>query len=194
MGLDIAAYKNVKLVEKPEFDEDGDIIRPENSVKIYGSGAEHPWVQADDLEVDQVYEYEGRLDGYRSAYSTYSTLRDELARIAGYKEYKDLEGYRDGRFYAARVIYEWVENDKQGLLAELIFFSDCDGEIGTKTCRKVLADLMQVHSLNDAYKFMADGKFQYDGPKPLDTRNVHLLRDLIQTFEFAADDGFVQFH
>lgn len=193
MGLDITAYKNVKLVESPEFDEDGDITHPENGVKIYGSGAEHPWVQADDLEVGQVYEYEGRLSGYRSPYSTYSTLRDELARIAGYEEYKNLDGYRDGRFYAARVIHEWVENDKQGLLAELIFFSDCDGEIGTKTCRKILADLMHVQKLNDVCKVNV-GKLQYQDKKPLDPRNERLLDDLVETFVYAAQDGFVRFH
>lgn len=185
MGLDIRAYKNVKLAENPIFDEDGDITYPEKGVKIYGSGAEHPWVQADDLEVGQVYEYEGRLSGYSSAYSTYSTLRDELARIAGYEEYKNLDGYRDGRFYAARVIHEWVENDKQGLLAELVFFSDCDGEIGTKTCCKILADLMHVQKLNDMQKV--------DGNKPLDPRNERLLDDLVDTFIYAAQDGFVQF-
>ena len=193
MGLDITAYKNVKLVENPVFDEDGDITHPENGVKIYGSGAEQPWVQADDLEVGQVYEYEDRLSGYCSAYSTYSTLRDELARIAGYEEYKYLDGYRDGRFYAARVIHEWIENDNQGLLAELIFFSDCDGEIGTKTCRKILADLMHVQKLNDVCKVNA-GKTQYQDKKPLDPRNERLLDDLIDTFVYAAQDGFVQFH
>lgn len=174
MGLDITAYKGVQLITSPKLDEYGDIDTwQHNQVGIDIGNSE--WEQGDDLEAEQVYSYAYALNGYSSAYSTYGNLRNELARIAGYKPL--IAGSRYRGIYAARVCDDW-ERGKRGILSELICFADNEGEIGTKTCRKILNDLHTVSS--------RAGK--------LDAFDQDLLAKLIQTFEFAVVDGFVQFH
>ncbi|WP_313493183.1 hypothetical protein [Psychrobacter faecalis] len=173
MGLDITAYKNVKLVENPKM---GDTNHPEvwgNQVYINIGNSE--WGQGDDLESGQVYGFSYVMSVYRSSYSTYGNLRNELARIAGYEPLIAGSQYRG--IYAARVCDNW-EQGKRGILSELICFADNEGEIGTKTCRKILNDLHTVSARAGE----------------LNEWNQGLLTDLIQTFEFAAVDGFIQFH
>lgn len=174
MGLDITAYNKVRRITNPLTDEYGDIAgRAAQQVVIDIGNSE--WEQGDDLKVGQVYMYDDAISVYSSAYSTYGNLRNELARIAGYKPL--IAGSRYRGIYAARVCDDW-ERGKRGILSELIYFADNEGEIGTKTCRKILNDLHTVSS--------RAGK--------LDAFDQDLLAKLIQTFEFAVVDGFVQFH
>lgn len=174
MGLDITAYKGVKPINEPALDEYSDVLgRAAKQVVISIGNSE--WKQGDDLEVGQVYEFSDVISVYSSSYSTYGNLRNELARIAGYKPLIAGSKYRG--IYAARVCDEW-EQGKRGILSELICFADNEGEIGTKTTRKILNDLNTVSKRADE----------------LNEWNLGLLTDLIQTFEFAAVDGFVQFH
>ncbi|MEZ7502312.1 hypothetical protein QO189_07485 [Psychrobacter sp. Arc29] len=173
MGLDITAYKGTKLIEKPNM---GDTNHPEVwANQVYISIGNSEWEQGDDLEAGQVYEFSDVISVYSSSYSTYGNLRNELARIAGYEPLIAGSKYRG--IYAARVCDNW-EKGKRGILSELIYFADNEGEIGTKTTRKILNDLHAI-SKNSS---------------ELNEWNQGLLTDLIQTFEFAAVDGFVQFN
>lgn len=173
MGLDIAAYKGVKLVNESALDEYGDIAG-KSAKQVVISIGNSEWEQGDDLEAGQVYEFSDVISVYSSSYSTYGNLRNELARIAGYEPLIAGSKYRG--IYAARVCDEW-EQGKRGILSELVYFADNEGEIGTKTCRKILNDLHTVSARAGE----------------LNEWNQGLLTDLIQTFEFAAVDGFVQF-
>lgn len=173
MGLDITAYKGVKLVENPYMGSTGEPDVWANQVYISIGNSE--WQQGDDLEAGQVYSFSKVMSVYSSSYSTYGNLRNELARIAGYEPLIAGSQYRG--IYAARVCDNW-EKGKRGVLSELIYFADNEGEIGTKTCRKILNDLHTVSKKAGE----------------LNEWNQGLLTDLIQTFEFAAVDGFVQFH
>lgn len=172
MGLDIVAYKNVKLIESPYMGSTGEPDVWANQVYISIGNSE--WEQGDDLEAGQVYGFSYARSFYSSSYSTYGNLRNELARIAGYEPL--IAGSKYHGIYAARVCEDWVQG-KRGVLSELIYFADNEGEIGTKTCRKILNDLHTVSK--------RDGE--------LNEWNRGLLTNLIQTFEFAAVDGFVQF-
>ena len=173
MGLDITAYKGIKLIENPNM---GDTNHPEVwANQVYISIGNSEWEQGDDLEVGRVYEFSDVISVYSSSYSTYGNLRNELARIAGYEPLIAGSKYRG--IYAARVCDNW-EQGKRGILAELIYFADNEGEIGTKTTRKILNDLHAISKHSSE----------------LNEWNQGLLTNLIQTFEFAAVDGFVQFH
>lgn len=173
MGLDITAYKNVKLIENPYMGSTGEPDVWANQVYIDVGNSE--WEQGDDLEAGRVYEFSDVISVYSSSYSTYGRLRDELARIAGYEPL--IAGSKYLGIYSARVWHD-CHNGKRGILSELINFSDCEGEIGTKSCRKILNDLHTVSKKTGELNEWDQG----------------LLTDLIQTFEFAAVDGFVQFH
>ena len=176
MGLTITAYKGVKLISEPALDEYGDIAgksAKQIAISIGNSG----WEQGDDLEVGQVYTYDEAMSVFSVPYSSYGRLRDELARIAGYKKVITGNSFDDRYPYQTAVCYEWDKGER-GVLAELLCFADNEGEIGTKTCRKILNDL---HTIS--------------------TRAVDLNADhgigfcyLVSCFEFAAVDGFVQFH
>ena len=172
MGLDIAAYKGVKLVKNPYMGSTGEPDVWANQVYIGIGNSE--WEQGDDLEAGQVYSFSAVISVYSSSYSTYGNLRNELARLAGYEPL--IAGSQYHGIYAARVCDNWGKN-KRGILSELIYFADNEGEIGTKTCRKILNDLHTVSARAGE----------------LNEWNQGLLTDLIQTFEFAAVDGFVQF-
>lgn len=172
MGLDITAYKGVKLVENPYMGSTGEPDVWANQVYISIGNSE--WEQGDDLEAGQVYEFSDVISVYSSSYSAYGNLRNELARLAGYEPL--IAGSKYLGVYSARVWHEW-DLGKRGLLSELVNFADNEGEIGTKTCRKILNDLHTVSARAGE----------------LNEWNQGLLTDLIQTFEFAAVDGFVQF-
>ena len=172
MGLDITAYKCTKLIQNPKM---GSTDQPEVwGNQVYISIGNSEWEQGDDLEAGQVYGFSYVMSVYSSSYSTYGNLRNELARIAGYEPLIAGSKYRG--IYAARVCDDW-EQGKRGILSELIYFADNEGEIGTKTCRKILNDLHTVSKRAGELSEWDQG----------------LLTDLIQTFEFAAVDGFVQF-
>ena len=140
MGLDITAYEGVKLINEPALDEYSDVLgRAAKQVVISIGNSE--WKQGDDLEVGQDYEFSDVINVYSSSYSTYGNLRNELARIAGYEPLIAGSKYRG--IYADRVCDEW-EQGNRGILSELIYFADNEGEIGTKTTRKILNDLHTV--------------------------------------------------
>lgn len=173
MGLDIAAYKGVKLVNEPALDEYGDIAG-KSAKQVVISIGNSEWEQGDNLEAGQVYEFSDVISVYSSSYSTYGNLRNELARITGYEPTRGTN-----KPYANSVWEHNTTTDKSNpwLLCELINFADNEGEIGTKTCRKILNDL---HTVSER-------------AGELNEWHQGLLTDLIQTFEFAAVDGFVQF-
>lgn len=176
MGLDITAYKGIKLIDKPALDEYGDILgHAANQVTISIGNSE--WEQGDDLEAGQVYTYENALSVFSVPYSSYGRLRDELARIAGYKKVITGNAFDDRYPYQTTVCCEWDKGER-GVFSELLCFADNEGEIGTKTCRKILNDLHTVSAR--ANELSDDHGIGYSF--------------LVSCFEFAVVDGFVQFH
>lgn len=170
MGLQITAYKGVKLINEPALDEYGDIIG-HDAKQVQISIGNSDWEQGDDLEAGQVYTYEDAMSVISVPYSSYGMLRDDLARIAGYEP---AEGYKYP--HTARASKDLLgDND---LLLDLIHFTDCEGDSGTKTCRKILNDLHTVSKRADELSEDHGIGFCY----------------LVSCFEFAAVDGFVRFH
>ena len=175
MGLQITAYKGVKLINEPALDEYGDIVG-HDAKQVTISIGNSEWEQGDDLEAGQVYTYGDAMSVFSAPYSSYGRLRNELARIAGYKKVITGNTFDDRYPYQTAVCYEWDKGER-GVLAELLCFADNEGEIGTKTCRKILNDL---HTVSARAGELSDDHgigFCY----------------LVSCFEFAVVDGFVQF-
>ena len=173
MGLCISAYTNAKLVDKPSRDELGKIIEDANLTSIDIGNSK--WVQADDLVMGQVYSFGKVYSRFNISYGEFGAFRNELARVLGYPA---VEGESERRKYLAGAWEQWDNGEQDGELAALLNFADNQGEIGNKTCRKILSDLEKMSvTRND-----------------LSEEDNERLILLMATFKHAADGGFVQFH
>lgn len=173
MGLCITAYRNAKLVDKPARDERGLIIEDLN-LAIVELGNDK-WVQADDLVMGQVYKFEKMYSRFNISCSEFGKFRNELARVLGYPA---VAGEPERRKYLAGAWEQWDNGVQDGELAALLNFADNQGEIGNKTCRKILSDFEKMSvTQND-----------------LSEEDNERLILLMATFKHAADGGFVQFH
>jgi len=126
MGLDITAYKQLKIEPNAAKEEDGSPV----------DWKRHVWIQPATVKWTND-NFPGRADpiqggiysasdsfGFRAgSYGGYNAWRDWLARLAGYPS-------------AAAV---WEDN-LQGPFAELINFADNEGVIGTTACAKLAKD------------------------------------------------------
>ena len=136
MGLDIIAYKGLKRVENPVFDEDG---FPKNEEEwMPGAGltwAEEHWKgRSEPIEADVVYTRTERYKFRAGSYSGYNWWRDRLDEFKG-----------DCAFQ------------------ELINFSDCEGVIGSVVSRKLYEDFKKYHDEAIIYaKGFKDGDFFID--------------------------------
>lgn len=173
MGLCITAYTNVKLVDKPARDE---CVIEDINLAIVAIGNDK-WVQADDLVMGQVYEFEKKYSKLNMPYSEFGKFRNELARVLGYPA---IEGESEQRKYLAGAWEQWDNGKRDGDLAALLNFTDSQGEIGNKTCRKILADLEKMSVTPKK-------------PNDLSEEDSERLILLMGTFKHAADGGFVQF-
>lgn len=116
MGLDITAYKNLKVVENPEIDEDGYSVNYETE---YKAGASMDWSESvwkgrgEGLDSQTVYTYEDEYDFRAGSYSGYNTWR------------------------------RWLDNFKgEVAFQELIDFADNEGVIGSMVSKKLLNDFI----------------------------------------------------
>lgn len=178
MGIDISSYKNIKRVDTGHFDADGDPIDP-----MTGKGIEY------DFRVYANPDFPGREEGveqrgyyiaesgtheFRAAYSSYSRLRDELAKLAGWPA-GEYEQY--GKKWPTHCEQCWA--GEEGPFSELINFSDCEGTIGPVVSKKLAADF---------------GQFQAKADEHPDERFREFYNAMREAFENAAQNGCVTFH
>lgn len=199
MGLDITAYKSTEKLGEPIFDSYGDEIGIRSGKAKLADGREletfidisdidftkpysHPNFPSHigDLDDSVVYSYDDAISPFSCGYIGYAYFKDELARIAGYESgsHLGLKNF-DDRPYMATVIYNYeIEKKERGLLFDLLYFSDSEGSICNSYCQKILADLKAIeHRKNE-----------------LSERHQSLFNDLLETFAFVGDSGFVDFH
>ena len=111
MGLDITAYKNIKIIgdEEPEY---------------YFSNAGFPQSNMPDFENKEIQiEFDEEFDFRAGSYSGYNKFRNELCISANNIQDKKL----------------WTSKNEAFKFYWLINFTDCDGYIGTSYC-KILYD------------------------------------------------------
>ncbi|MGO3120133.1 MAG: hypothetical protein ACTIJH_06410 [Moraxellaceae bacterium] len=176
MGLVITAYKNVEKLQDVKRDSQG-LVDPSEQVEIFfGNSA---WKQGDDLQEGEVYSFSDTISVFFCPYGYYSSFRNELARVAGYKPVD--ESAVHSRF-GPPALYSmgcWAlcDNGEWGLLSELINFADNEGEIGVKSCKKIANDLQTLESRKNE----------------MASEYRELFDSLLQTFKFASENGIVQF-
>lgn len=125
MGLDIAAFKNLSLVENPEIDEDGELINWETE---WMPGASMVWSEEN---------FPGRGQGIdpNAVYKIGEEYRFPAGSYHGYNWWRsNLEIFSDGNSFV-----------------ELINFADNEGIIGPIVSNKLYSDF--VSSLEKAEEF-----------------------------------------
>ncbi len=162
MGLDVSVYRAAKPVANdrkwdagcfrvfanPDFPNRE---KPLEDGKVYESG---------DLPDDTPDIYSG--------YMGYNRWRDQLAEMAGYPRGSD----------ASSPHCEVCWDGAQGPFAELLNFSDCEGDIGADVAKKLAGDFAAFQDRADA--------FAWDKPE--------LYNKFRRAFEIASDGGCVKFH
>lgn len=168
MGLDVTAYKNVKLVgiaaDGDEWEEKFDYNKTD-------------WVYPDQDFLDKlppiqpggVYEYGDKFGFHPGAYSSYNEWRNELSLMALGVE--------------ARTV--WANPARYKPFVELINFSDCEGVLGTEVCRKLLQDFMDHQEKANSYQGADEDETEWF---------VRKYHDWLRAFEYAADGGYIRFH
>ena len=171
MGLDIAVYKLLELVENPELEEDGCLVNEDDVIKLW----KHPRFpkQFDDLVDEGVYKYEQLYDFVVGGYPNYTTYRDTLAKLANYKPVidNDPSSKLHPFFYGAHYV-------KEGPFREQIVFSDCEGVIGSKTSKKLAEDYAKY----------------IDKAAAIGDRFFEIYLEFKKAFDLARHDGVVKFH
>jgi len=176
MGLDISAYKGLEKIDCV-FDEEGDPIDATTREPI--DYDVRPWVnpdfpgRADDIESRAVYKSADSMSLTGWGYGRYNAWREQLAKLAGYpatefKSYGTTQMRYDAGAWAATAGPFW----------ELIYFTDCDGTVGSAISAKLAKDFADHAAAAEAI----GGHF------------FEVYQEFRDAFEMAADNGCVRFH
>lgn len=172
MGLDISYGKNIVAQPNAERDEEGDLIDWENLVELYVN----PDYKQRAIGIIEGCAYACTdTGGFRAgSYGGYNAWREELAKLAGYKAI-DVGYGSSGKKHAHSV---WA-NPIDGPFMELINFSDCEGVIGHVVSAKLAKDFAE---------------FQDKADSNISSLFTDTYNNFRLAFEFASENGYVDFH
>lgn len=169
MGLSLYAYSNLREMKKSEVqynENDEELENPQNGRSFFIDSFFAD--SANDIQEKVVYTYEDAFHWRGGSYTGYGLWRDWLAKMAGWKSIKDA----------------W-ENSKPGMpFHELLYFSDCEGTIGTSTCQKLLKDFINFQEKVLAYKNPEDYYAQI---------NIEQYKQWIKGLTIASKNGAISF-
>lgn len=191
MGLDIRVYTKVKLVQEQTEDIEclWEWIEKRKDEVYESQGCEVlPYLTVlhsnenfpNHFNKSGAYSYEESDNIFSRAYSAWSRTRNELAKAVGYDEitYEECEEFGFDYNHANHLPYQykaWTQNE--GILHELLYFSDCEGTICNEYCKKIYEDLKIV----DVTKFE-------------NNIELNVYYKLLEGFKFAAEnEGVVDF-
>lgn len=98
MGLDITAYKRLKIVKEPELDEDGDLLDWDTNWRPGGSmewSEKHFPGRGEGIDPNQVYSWEESFGFRAGSYSGYNWWRAKLEEFAKGKAFQELINFAD---------------------------------------------------------------------------------------------------
>lgn len=179
MGLDITTYKNLKVVENPQLDEDGEIINWETEWK---AGASMEWSEkhfkgiGEGIDPNKVYTWENSLGFPAGSYSGYGAWRDTLEEFA--KTLFPIKFENDGNGNIGMVI-----KGNTHPFDELINFADNEGVIGYVVAKKLYKDFVDNEEAKKFSKKLKDDEYWFGK-----------YQDWKQAFEYASQHGAVDFH
>lgn len=177
MGLDIGAMSNLVRREDLFHDEDWQVVNQHGEVQVgdfYVASVIEVFADAaGDIKTGDVFEYGEYLHVRAGSYGGYSRWRLMLCNMA-------LGVDPD-------VVWNHPENFKEGPFFNLINFSDCEGVIGTETCKALYQDFLHHYPAAVAYASRLPEDF--GGEYWLDK-----YKEWMEAFELASNDGCVDFH
>ena len=180
MGLDITAYENIK--ESDAILKDGEPTDPKTGA--YRDDAFICYINLDFPEraaglKDRVcYSFQGAFKFRAGSYGGCNDWREELAKLAGYPK---ASATRWGGVIEQRHDVGALKVGK-GPFFELIWFSDCEGFIGSEVSTKLA---------NDFKEFESKAK---DLPDPHNGWFFARYQDWKKAFEMASNNGAVSLH
>ncbi|MFD5195046.1 hypothetical protein ACFVL4_16655 [Bacillus subtilis] len=114
MGLDITAYKNLKVVENPQLDEYGDIKNwktewtPGESMKW---SEEHFPGRGEGVDPDKFYTWEESFSFRAGSYSGYGWWRRKLEEFKGNTAFQELINFADNEGTIGPVVSKKLAKD-----------------------------------------------------------------------------------
>lgn len=128
-----------------------------------------------DLKEDVLYTYEDKYCFCAGSYNGYSQWRNVLAPFVGYEQ--DISDYYEKYPYSFGVWKNYTEGD----FYELLNFSDCEGCIGKEYSKKLYQDF--VKNKDDFYEYFKEEPYY-----------IKKYNDFMLAFQFASENGCVEFH
>ena len=133
MGLDITAYKKLKVVEKPEIDEYGDIVNYDTEWK---PGAGMKWSEecfpgrGEGIEPLKVYSWGKSFEFRAGSYSGYNLWRSKLKSFARDSSFQELINFADNEGVIGPIVSKKLAKDFKENEVKAKEFSDTfdDGE------------------------------------------------------------------
>ena len=133
MGLDITAYKNLKIVKNPKLDEYGDI---ENYDTEWNPGASMEWSEehfpgrGEGIDHKAIYTWEEDFGFRAGSYSSYNEWRRDLDSFARGNSFLELINFADnegviGFVVAKKLAKDFKDNENR---AKKFAKELCDGE------------------------------------------------------------------
>lgn len=165
MGLDITAYKNVTLIEVVSGVEEYEEKYPDSDRYDFTYINDDFPGRNEPIVHHGVYEVGDKFGLRAGSYSGYNQWRAELSQVA----------------LGVMPQMVWHNFDKfAGLpFVELIHFSDCEGILGTVVSKKLLKDFQDYQEEADSHP---------------DRWFAQKYNDWRKAFEYAAENGYVDFH
>lgn len=166
MGLDVTAYKTVKLLSthsRDEWLEFYDVDLPTSQEYLF---VDHPSRTQHDGMLEGLYEVGKEYTFSCGGYGAYNQWRNWLASLLN------------------RSAVEIQKKPTPGPFVEIIHFSDCEGFMGPITCAKLAKDFVGYRAIA---RRMAQ-KDPYDGE-----RNLQRYLDFLKAFRFVSPTGALKF-
>lgn len=126
MGLDINVYKNLKIVEKPEFDEDGYVLNWDSEWMPGESmvwSEEHFPGRGEGVNPRTVYSWEDKIRFRAGSYSGYNWWRRQLEQFAKGNDFQELINFADNEGVIGSVVSKKLANDFAENLEEAVEFA-----------------------------------------------------------------------
>ncbi|WP_370225260.1 hypothetical protein [Cytobacillus sp.] len=131
MGLDITAYRKLKIVENPQFDQYGGLV---NWTEEWTPGGSMEWSEkhfpgrGEGVDPQKVYTWEDSLEFRAGSYSGYNWWRASLEKFAEGDDFQELINFADNEGVIGPAVSRKLANDFNKNAERARFFALTLGE------------------------------------------------------------------